>query len=226
MSHFIALHSVGVRYRGPGTDIEALRDVNLTFSRGQSTAVLGRSGSGKSTLVSLLGLMRSPTTGTLTVAGVDVVNQDRREIARLRSRNIGMVFQSFHLNPSLTAAENVALPWLVGARRMRRSHSRDRARESLEAVGLGGLGRRSVATLSGGERQRVAVARALFSKPKILIADEPTGNLDEANANAVSDLLYTLARSHGTCVVVVTHDRAVAAQADRIVRIERGAVVG
>lgn len=216
------------RERGSGTlagHVRAIDGVSLEFHSGTSTAVVGRSGSGKSSLVSVLALMRAPSSGRVEFAGVDVPAHAADQRARLRSASVGMVFQAFHLEPHLTATENVMLQWWMGEGAGRRAQARRRTRDLLDTVGIAELADRPVAHMSGGQRQRVAIARALFHQPALVIADEPTGNLDEETAEAVSGLLFSLPQVMGAAVVVVTHDAAVAGRANRIVELVRGQTV-
>ena len=216
------LDEVTVEYEVPGCPaVVALDRVSLTVRRGESMAVLGRSGSGKSTLIAVLSLLRQPTTGTLAIGGRPTARLGDRELARLRSRFVGTVFQSFHLDPGFTASENVMLPWVFGGSR-RRATPRAHAADLLALVGIGELATRKTGQMSGGQRQRVAIARALFNDPLLLVADEPTGNLDEATAESVAQLLFGLPRETGTAVVVVTHDEQISARADSVLRISQG----
>lgn len=224
----IALNAVDVTFGTSDGPVNALRDVTFTCERGSSVAVVGRSGSGKSTLMSVLALLRRPTSGSVHVDGIDAATLTDRETARLRAEHVGVVFQSFHLEPSLVAQENVLLPWRFSDQHGARTR-RDalvRARDLLDSLGVGDLARRPVGAMSGGQRQRVAIARALMSAPTVLVADEPTGNLDEETANAVADVLFRLPGTHGTSTVVVTHDLDVAARADRTVTLTQGELVG
>jgi ABC-type lipoprotein export system ATPase subunit len=215
-----------VEYRTSAGSVRALDGVTARFDAGSSAAIVGRSGSGKSTMVAVLSLLRRPTTGTVTIAGIPSGELSRADLARLRSSAVGVVFQSFHLEPALTAAENVMLPWFFQARRTRERRSRTAARrhagDVLDLVGIADLAERHPGAMSGGQRQRVAIARALFSQPRVFLADEPTGNLDEETAEDVSQTLFELPRTTGTSVIVVTHDSAVAAQADRTLTLSRG----
>lgn len=213
---------VSVEYPSVDGTINALRNVNAGFERGSSTAVVGRSGSGKSTLISVLSLMRRPSSGTVMLDGARTSGLSDHEIARLRSNTIGIVFQSFHLDPSLTATENVLLPWFFSSDHMSRNNAIARAQAVLDQLGLGSRADRKPNELSGGERQRVAIGRALFPNPPLLVADEPTGNLDEDTASRVAGVLYSLTSSFKTTVVVVTHDAAVAGMADRQLKLVRG----
>ena len=217
---FIDLDGVGKSYRVGTVTVHALAGASLSIGRGEMIAVVGPSGSGKSTLMHLLGLLAQPTRGRYRLDGRDTGVLDDDQRARLRNRAIGFVFQSFHLLAHLTAVENVAAPLVYrGERRALRERT---ARAMLERVGLGDRARHRPDQLSGGQRQRVAIARALCGSPALILADEPTGALDEDSAQAVMGLLQESCREQGTTVVIVTHDAAVAARCDRAVRIERG----
>lgn len=202
----------------------AVRSVSCQVARGEFVAVTGPSGSGKSTLLALLSGLDKPTRGRVMLDGTDLSLLSEDQLALLRREKVGFVFQSFHLVPSLTALQNVALPLVPTGRP--RADLESRAAELLRRVGLGDKGRRYPAQLSGGERQRVAIARALMGQPHILFADEPTGNLDAETGAAVLDLLLTLRQDEGITLVVVTHDRDVAARADRQIALQDGRLVG
>ncbi len=217
-----SLDEVSVHYASPTGTVAALDRASVTFMRGTSTAVAGRSGSGKSTLISVLALLRRPTTGSVSIAGIDTTRSTAAELAILRSRSIGVVFQAFHLEASLTAVQNVMLPWFFQARGSSRRTAIGRANYLLDALDIGALAARRPHQMSGGQKQRVAIARALFAEPALLLADEPTGNLDEETANGVSDVLMRLAGDFGTAVVVVTHDPVVAAMADASIELLHG----
>lgn len=204
--------------------LHVLHGVGLTVGRGEVVAVAGPSGSGKSTLLHLLGGLDRPTGGEIYWGGERVDHLSGEARAKLRARSLGLVFQHHYLLDDLSVLENVALPALVLGR-----DGRARARELLREVGLGARADLRPNALSGGERQRAALARALLPQPALLLADEPTGSLDRANADAVAELLVSLARAHGAGVLLVTHDEALAARADRVLhlldgRIEREAV--
>jgi len=188
--------------------LSVLRDVNLQFQRGEAVAVMGPSGSGKSTLLYIVGTLEPPTAGTVRLDGKDAFSLPERDLADFRNRHIGFVFQDHHLLPQCTVLENVLVPTLV-ARRDRTEVERW-ARELLERVGLSGRLDHCPAELSGGERQRVAVARALVNRPVLLLADEPTGNLDRHTARGVAELLLDLHREQGTILIVVTHSAELA----------------
>jgi putative ABC transport system ATP-binding protein len=219
-----ALEAVDVirRYALEGVIVEALRGVTLRVEQGEFVAVEGPSGSGKSTLMHLLGCLDRPTSGVLRVAGRDVGRLGDAELARLRNETIGFVFQSFQLLPRTRAVDNVALPLVY--RGLRRGERRRRAVAALEAVGLGHrLGHRP-AQLSGGEQQRVAIARALVGEPQVLLADEPTGNLDSKSGADVMAILERLNAERGVAVVIVTHEVDVARRAGRQVHVRDGLV--
>jgi putative ABC transport system ATP-binding protein len=219
-----AVEAVDVRrsYHLDGVSVEALRGVSLRIDPGEYVAVVGPSGSGKSTLMHLLGCLDRPTSGVLRVGDRDVATLGDGELAGLRNRTIGFVFQSFQLLGRTTALDNVALPLVY--RGVRRAERRERAEAALSAVGLGHrLGHRP-GQLSGGEQQRVAIARALVGEPGLLLADEPTGNLDTGSGAEILALLDGLVRDRGVAVVVVTHDPDVAAMARRRVRMRDGLI--
>ncbi|GGO13831.1 macrolide ABC transporter ATP-binding protein [Microbispora rosea subsp. aerata] len=204
-----------------GVMVDALRGVDLRIEQGEFVAIVGPSGSGKSTLMHLLGCLDRPTSGTLRVNGVDVATLDDSGLADLRNRTIGFVFQSFHLLARTSALDNVALPLVY--RGVPRAERRERARRALEAVGLGHRLTHRPSQMSGGEQQRVAVARALVGDPRVLLADEPTGNLDTRNGEEVMGLLERLNKG-GVAVVLVTHDAEVAARARRRIHVRDGRI--
>lgn len=212
----------GVTRSYPGTPpVEALSGIDLTVGRGEFVAVVGRSGSGKSTLINVVGLLDRPTAGRYEIDGIDTSGLGEPARARLRAERIGVVFQAFHLIEHATALENVMLAGVyngVAAKRRRVA-----AERLLEHVGLGGRVSARPDELSGGQRQRVAIARALANEPSLLLADEPTGNLDSATAEAVLDL-FTASHRDGATVLMITHDPLVAARAGRVVCLEDGRV--
>jgi predicted ABC-type transport system involved in lysophospholipase L1 biosynthesis ATPase subunit len=208
-------------YGTASAPVLALRGVSLEIRAGERVALLGKSGSGKSTLLNVLGGLDRPTSGTALVGGRDLARLSARDLARHRLTTVGMIFQSFNLIPSRTALENVELPMVFAARPPR--ERRAAARQALEAVALGHRLDHRPAELSGGEHQRVAIARALVNNPDILLADEPTGNLDSATARDIVDLLTAHLRAHGTTLILVTHDEDLARRcADRILRMKDG----
>lgn len=204
------------------TTVDALRGVSFTVDDGEYAAIVGPSGSGKSTLMHLLGCLDRPTSGVLRVGGRDIRELADADLAELRNREIGFVFQAFQLLPRSTAVDNVALPLLY--RGVKGSERRERAAESLRAVGLGHRLTHRPTQMSGGEQQRVAIARALVGEPRILLADEPTGNLDTRNGTEVMRILEELNSDRGVAVVLVTHDEEVAARTRRQVRVRDGLV--
>jgi lipoprotein-releasing system ATP-binding protein len=205
--------------QGPVT-LEVLQGVMLSVAPGERLAIVGASGSGKTTLLQILGGLDRPTTGQVMVDGQDIHTLSEDARGMLRNRAIGFVYQFHHLLPEFSALENVAMPLLV--RRTKVAEAKDRARELLDRVGLGQRLTHRPYQLSGGERQRAAVARALVSQPKVLLADEPTGNLDGGNAESVFALMLELNRERGTSLVVVTHDMRLASRMDRIFEIQGG----
>jgi putative ABC transport system ATP-binding protein len=207
---------------GRATRVEALRDVSLSIRRGESMAVLGPSGSGKSTLLHILGCLDRPTAGVVRLEGLATAGLRDAELAAVRNRKIGFVFQAFHLLPNETALENVALPLLY--RGMGAFRARARAAEALSAVGLTHRARHRPGELSGGEQARVAIARALGKEPEILLADEPTGNLDSRSGAAILDLLVE-ANRRGVTLVIITHDPAVAGRTGRHAHLLDGGLV-
>ena len=216
-------------YSDGEAEIRVLAGASLELRRGEVLAVTGKSGAGKSTLLHLLGLVDSPTSGRILLDGNDVAQAKGFERAEIRNRRFGFIFQAYHLVPELSALENVLLPammvgpleWLTG-RAGRRSHATD----LLARVGLAERTRHRPGTLSGGERQRVAIARALVNEPDVLFCDEPTGNLDEATSASIHKLLKRVNGELGLTQVIVTHDRELASQADRVVKIESGRIIG
>jgi putative ABC transport system ATP-binding protein len=194
--------------------------VDLTVDRGQRVAVVGPSGSGKSTMMMVVGGLERASSGSVHVAGNDLGKLDEDGLARFRRDHVGIVFQAFHLVPTMTALENVAIPLELGRRR----DAFERARENLEAVGLGHRLTHYPGQLSGGEQQRVAVARAFATEPDLLLADEPTGNLDGATGRQVVDLLFGLSDRRGTSLLLITHDASLAQLCDRTVRMADGRI--
>ena len=207
-------------FREGGTRLEVLKGLDLQIAPGERLAIIGVSGSGKTTLLQLLGGLDSPDSGQVEVDGRDIHALQERDRCELRNRTLGFVYQFHHLLPEFSALENVAMPLLV--RRVGSAEARERARSVLAQVGLEARLSHRPHQLSGGERQRAAVARALVAEPRLVLADEPTGNLDGANAAQVFDLLLALNRARGTSLVVVTHDPRLAARMDRILTLEDG----
>jgi putative ABC transport system ATP-binding protein len=220
----VAAREVTRTYQLDGVEVPALRGVSLTIPAGDYVAILGPSGSGKSTLMHLLGGLDRPSSGTLLLGGRDVARLTPAELAALRNQTIGFVFQAFHLLPRTSALDNVALPLVYAG--VRAGERRRRAQAVLERVGLGHRVKHRPNQLSGGEQQRVAIARALVTSPSLLLADEPTGNLDSATGAEVLALLESLNRESGVAVVLVTHDHEVAARAYRQIRMRDGLIIG
>ena len=209
-------------YSMGGVTVEALRGVSLRIEPGEYASIVGPSGSGKSTLMHLLGLLDRPSSGLITVGGRDATSMSDSELASLRNQTIGFVFQAFQLLSRTSAVDNVALPLLY--RGVGRTERRDRAAEALEAVGLGDRMRHRPAELSGGEQQRVAIARALVGDPQLLLADEPTGNLDTRTGGEVMEILERLNGERGVAVVLVTHDREIAERSHRQIHVRDGLI--
>ena len=201
--------------------VNVLRGISLAIAPGETVSVVGPSGSGKSTMMMIVGGLERPSAGRVVVAGSDLGALDEDGLARFRRHHVGIVFQSFHLVPTMNALENVAIPLELAGRR----DAFDQAKEGLEAVGLGHRLLHYPGQLSGGEQQRVALARAFAATPKLLLADEPTGNLDTATGRVVIDLLFALQARHGTTLLLITHDQGLAQRCDRMIRLADGRVV-
>src|SRR5579862_7080518 len=205
----------------PEGPLTILADVSLSVRTGETLAIVGASGAGKSTLLALLAGLDAPSTGRVLIAGEDLTRLDEDGRAAIRGRHVGFVFQSFHLIPSLTAIENVMLPLELGGRR----DARQAAAAALAQVGLTPRVAHYPKQLSGGEQQRVAIARAFSGEPKVLMADEPTGNLDGATGTEIADLMFRLNRERGTTLVLVTHDRDLARRCSRVLELDAGHTV-
>ena len=217
----IELAGISKVYSLGGVDYPALSEVDLTIAQNDFLALTGVSGSGKSTMMNILGCLDSPTAGRYTLDGEEVAGLDEEQLASVRNRKIGFVFQNFYLMPRMTALENVAQPLIY--RGISPARRREHARRALERVGLGDRTGHRPNELSGGQRQRVAVARAVVGQPELLLADEPTGNLDSRTAHEIMDL-FTQLHAEGQTVVIVTHDPGVAACCKRLVRLHDGRV--
>jgi putative ABC transport system ATP-binding protein len=217
----ISARALSMRLTSGGRAVDVLTDVSLEVPAGQFVAIAGPSGSGKSTLLGLIAGLDQPTAGRIEVAGTEITGLDEDALARFRRDHVGYVFQSFHLIPTLTAQENVAVPLELAGE----ADVIARAAALLGEVGLAGRAHHYPVQLSGGEQQRVAVARALARRPAILLADEPTGNLDSATGKQIIDLLVAANRHLGRTLVLVTHDAALAAHADRVVTLADGRIV-
>jgi len=211
-------------FRGPGGAVEVLRGVSFALGAGEMAAVVGASGAGKTTLLHVLGGLERADGGSARLGEFDILGAGAKELARFRRRDVGFVFQSHHLLPDLSAEENVALPLLIG--REGWAGALQSARAMLGAVGLGARAAHAAGELSGGEQQRVAVARALVTRPRLVLADEPTGNLDERTGEEVGTLLVALCRERGARVLVATHNAALAARCDRVLTLRAGVLDG
>ncbi|MCA1285865.1 ABC transporter ATP-binding protein [Salipiger bermudensis] len=218
----IALKDVTLSLRGNAGMVEILHGITLEVEKGETLALIGPSGSGKSSLLMVMGGLESATSGTVSVLGSDLTAMDEDRMARFRRDHMGVVFQSFNLIPTMTALENVATPLELAGDR----EAFAKAEAELEAVGLGHRADHYPAQMSGGEQQRVALARASAPRPDILLADEPTGNLDGKNGDAIMDLLFGLRDRHGATLVLVTHSNTLAQRCDRVVRLTDGTVAG
>jgi putative ABC transport system ATP-binding protein len=216
----IALEDVDLSLGRGAARVHILKGISLGIERGEAVGLVGPSGSGKSTLLMTMAGLERPDSGKVVVDGTDLAGLDEDALARFRGRRIGIVFQSFHLVPTMTALENVALPLELAGER----DAFDRAQAELKLVGLAERLHHYPAQLSGGEQQRVAIARAIVPNPAILVADEPTGNLDETTGESIVDLLFALRRERGATLILVTHDVTLARRCDRVVRLRSGHV--
>jgi putative ABC transport system ATP-binding protein len=218
MATVLDLQDVQLRLNGNAGPVDILRGISLSVTSGESLALIGPSGSGKSSLLMVMAGLERATGGRVGALGQDLTQMDEDALARFRRGNMGVVFQSFHLIPTLTALENVAVPLEIAGE----ADAFGRARVELGRVGLGSRAGHYPSQLSGGEQQRVALARASVSRPKLLLADEPTGNLDTANGAAIMDLLFDLRDAHGATLVMVTHAAELAARCDRVLKLADG----
>ena len=213
---------VNLHLKSGGTPLHILKDVDLTLSGGEVVAVVGPSGSGKTSLLMVLSGLEQATAGSVTVAGTEISRLNEDQLAVFRRNSLGILFQNFHLIPSLTALENVALTLEIADPGMPWAKIRDRAAKALADVGLANRIGHLPSALSGGEQQRVGLARAMVGEPRLLLADEPTGNLDQETGAQVIDLMFGLARDRGTAVLMITHDPSLAARAGRQLRMNEG----
>ena len=221
MSALIVLEDIRKSYRLGGIDIHALDGVDLSINQNEFVALMGPSGSGKSTLMNVLGCLDSPTSGKYELNGKDVGSMRDRQLSEIRNTELGFVFQSFNLLPRMSSLDNVALPLVYAG--VSSKQRRARAQEMLELVGLGDRLKNKPNQLSGGQRQRVAIARALANEPSLVLADEPTGNLDSTTAQEIMEIL-TKVNAQGNTIVVVTHEREIAEYAQRIIHLKDGRI--
>ena len=222
MNNLIRVVDLYKSYYDGLTELPVLKGVDLQVKKAEIIAIVGASGVGKSTLLHLLGGLDRPTEGTIFYEGEDIFTLNDQELDRFRNEEIGYVFQFHHLLPEFTALENVAMPGLIA--RQKSDVAQDRAKELLEYVGLGERLEHRPSELSGGERQRVAIARALVNQPKVVLADEPTGNLDQKTSEAVHDLLWTLSDQFNQTFIIVTHNQTLAQRADRLIQLVDGQI--
>ena len=220
MGNLYTLRGIDKSYAGPVETVEVLKGVDLDLAEGETVAVVGASGSGKSTLLHILGTLDEPSAGSVLCRGVDLAGLNEQEKAAFRNREIGFVFQFHHLLPEFNTLENVAMQAIIGG--MAKKRAVELAEQTLMLVGLTERATHSVTTLSGGERQRAAIARAILSRPGVLLADEPTGNLDEKTGLQVTDLLLDLNRQLGTTLVIVTHNLEIADKMQRCLELKDG----
>ncbi len=220
MSALVRLQALGKSYRTDGYETPVLNDITCTLSSGTVTFIVGPSGSGKSTLLNLIGLLDRPTKGQLQIMGVDAATLSENEAADFRSRHIGYIFQSFNLIPVLNVAENIEFPLLRHA--FPRHERREKVSALLQQVGLAGFEKRRIGQISGGQRQRVAIARALVASPSVVVADEPTANLDSATTQTIMHLLHALNTRLGTTLVICTHNESLITPGSRVLRMIDG----
>jgi lipoprotein-releasing system ATP-binding protein len=221
----LKISNVAQRYDSGAGPIEVLKGVSLEVARGESLAIIGPSGSGKSTLLNIIGTLDRPTTGEVVLGGQDLSRLNDLQLAEVRNRRIGFIFQAHHLLPQCTVLENVLVPTLAGADRAMRNGAPERAERLLKRVGLSERTTHRPGQLSGGERQRVAVVRALINQPQLLLADEPTGALDRASAGQLAQLLLELNREEGVTLIVVTHALDLAQKMGRVFELKNGTLV-
>ncbi len=223
MAELLSAEAIEKSYpTGTGGRLDVLKGASLTVQRGEIVAIVGESGTGKSTLLHILGALDRPDAGHVFYRGADIFEKGDRALARFRNESVGFVFQFHHLLPEFSALENVAMPALIRGRRM--ALARTRARQLLDQVGLADRASHRPSELSGGEQQRVAVARALMNEPGLILADEPTGNLDAKNAAVLHEAIVDLSRVHGQTFVIVTHNPALAAICGRVLHLEEGQI--
>ncbi|KKB78143.1 hypothetical protein VW35_12870 [Devosia soli] len=221
-SPVVATAAMNLHLRSGKTPLHILKDIEFSIAPGEVVAVVGPSGSGKTSLLMVLGGLEQATNGHVSVAGTSITGLDEDQLAIFRRQHLGILFQNFHLIPSMTALENVALSLEIGETGQSYAEIMSAAKAALVAVGLGDRLDHRPSALSGGEQQRVGLARAIVNKPKLLLADEPTGNLDQDTGARVIDMMFALARDNGTAVFLITHDPALARRADRVLSMNHG----
>lgn len=222
MSTILEMKNINKIY-GTTVKTQVLYDINLNINQGSFNSIIGQSGSGKSTLMNIMGTLDSPTSGEIIVAGKSTSGMKASELARYRNQSIGFVFQFHYLLPEFTALENVLMPYRIGHKTISKD-TMDRAKELMVLVGLEKVMNNNATQMSGGQQQRTAIARALLNQPKMILADEPTGNLDSLSTETIYDLLRDINERFGTTFIIITHDRRIAEKADRIIEIADGRI--
>lgn len=208
---------------GTGVKTQVLSDINASFEKGSFNAIIGQSGSGKSTLLNIMGTLDTPTSGIVKIDGISTQGMSPSKLSRLRNKKIGFVFQFHYLLPEFTAIENVLMPYRIGGGRVN-AEIRGKAKELMEMVGLEKVINNKATQMSGGQQQRTAIARALLNSPEIILADEPTGNLDSISTESVYELMRSINEKKGTTFIIITHDRRIAEKTDRILEISDGKI--
>lgn len=224
MPDIIKMNKINKIYSSGSFETHVLHDLDLSIAEGSYTSIIGQSGSGKSTLLNILGTLDQPTSGEVTIDSRRTDQMKKKELARLRNETMGFIFQFHYLLPEFTALENVLMPYKIAHGRVPQEELK-RANEIMDLVGLANVRNNMATKMSGGQQQRTAIARALMNKPKIILADEPTGNLDSDTTETINDLLRDINQELGTTFVIITHDRRIAEKADRIIEIKDGRIV-
>jgi len=222
MENILELQNINKIY-GTTVKTQVLSDISVAFEKGSFNSIIGQSGSGKSTLLNIMGTLDTPTSGDLKIKGISTAGLSQRKLAKLRNRHIGFVFQFHYLLPEFTAFENVLMPYRISGRHVDSSTS-EKARELMSIMGLQKVVNNKATEMSGGQQQRTAIARALLNSPEIILADEPTGNLDSSSTESVYDLMRDINKKYGTTFIIITHDRRIAEKADRILEITDGKI--